>query len=347
MEHDVPSDSEIRAAFAATGKSWNNSHHYHLHLGSLAVGLNAPDELVRQWLLPACSRILVADPCSYENIEWRVSFAVGRDIPNMASLCRWIGRGLKTGIYETVETASGLLLYEHSSRFWLHMDCQEREVHLWLADTEALAPWEHAAPLKSLWHLMVRKASLQVVHGGAVGYAAGGAMLLGAGGAGKSTAALACFRAGLGYLADDYCLVDTSSQPVVHQLYTTAKLRPENLHRFEEVRREFIWQEGRPGAKPTLFLEKPCARQPYTSFPVRALILPKVTGLSETTWARCSATQAWRALAPSTLAQLPLCGEETFAKLTSLTRKLPAFVLNSGTNLRGIPHAINQILASV
>jgi len=69
MEHDVPSDSEIRAAFAATGKSWNNSHRHHLHLGSPAVGLNAPDRLVRQWLLPACSRILVAGPFSYENIE--------------------------------------------------------------------------------------------------------------------------------------------------------------------------------------------------------------------------------------------------------------------------------------
>ena len=181
-----------------------------------------------------------------------------------------------------------------------------------------------------------------------VGKSDGGVLLLGPGGSGKSTTALACLGSNLGYLADDYCMVETTSQPIAYHLYTTAKLRPENIYRFESMRTRFRRNNDRMGDKPTMFLNEDEIKMiSLHSFPVRALVLPKVTGLLETSWRRTSAASAWRALAPSTMGQLPLCGHEAFSKITTLTRTVPAYQLCVGTDLSRISFRIEEILKDV
>ena len=78
--------------------------------------------------------------------------------------------------------------------------------------------------------------SVQVVHGAAVAYRGRGALLVGVGGRGKSTTALACAQAGFAYLGDDLCVVEAGSTargdgPRVHGMYTTAKLNPDSRGR--------------------------------------------------------------------------------------------------------------------
>ena len=69
-----------------------------------------------------------------------------------------------------------------------------------------------------------------------MGTAEGGALLLGASGAGKSTTTLACLASGLAIAGDDFVLVEPAGiDAVVHSISTTAKLSRAALLRFPDL----------------------------------------------------------------------------------------------------------------
>jgi hypothetical protein len=75
--------------------------------------------------------------------------------------------------------------------------------------------------------------STQVLHAGAVAHDGVAALIVGAGGVGKSTTVLACAIAGAGFLGDDLVLVEAGSdnetgEPTVHSLFATAKLNADS-----------------------------------------------------------------------------------------------------------------------
>ena len=74
--------------------------------------------------------------------------------------------------------------------------------------------------------------STQVLHAGAVEYEGAAALVIGAGGAGKSTTVLACAMAGAGFLGDDLVLVDSAhnGELTVHCLFATLKLNADSAH---------------------------------------------------------------------------------------------------------------------
>ena len=75
-----------------------------------------------------------------------------------------------------------------------------------------------------------------MVHAASVGSSTGGALLIGKGGSGKSTAALACLSSSLMYAGDDYCLVTAEPSPAAYCLYNTAKLKKDtDLERFPHL----------------------------------------------------------------------------------------------------------------
>ena len=74
-----------------------------------------------------------------------------------------------------------------------------------------------------------------MLHAAAVGTADGGVLIVGRGGVGKSTTALACLAAGMKYVADDYLVVQLDPEPRAFQLYGTAKLEASQLRHFPEL----------------------------------------------------------------------------------------------------------------
>ena len=62
----------------------------------------------------------------------------------------------------------------------------------------------------------------------AVGQAAGGVLLVGAGGSGKSTCALSCLTSDLLYAGDDYVAVELRPEPRVLSLFCSGKLEPDH-----------------------------------------------------------------------------------------------------------------------
>ena len=73
-------------------------------------------------------------------------------------------------------------------------------------------------------------------------------------------------------------------------------------------------------------------------------MVPRISGELETTVESCNPIAALKALAPSTLLQLPGEGNATMANLSALVRQVPTYVLNAGTNLDGISGSVESLL---
>jgi len=181
----------------------------------------------------------------------------------------------------------------------------------------------------------------------AVGTTAGGVLLAGKGNAGKSTSALACLERGLLYAGDDYVLV--SSPPGhVHSLYNTCKLVGDaDVERFPGLAGR-IWNTVRGGGdKPTVFLDEHWPERISAGFPLRAIVVVRITGRPESRIVPARGMEALAAIAPSTMAQLPLSGAADLRFIKDLLECLPLRTLEAGTELRQIPAAVQDLLAEL
>mgnify|MGYP005849832267 CR=1 FL=1 len=233
----------------------------------------------------------------------------------------------------------------------LHVvDLDGNRAYCWKREFSPLPYWETCSPFRPLLHCWLREQGVQFVHAAAVGFPGGGVLLAGQGGAGKSSSALACLDSPLYYLSDDYCAIRQRRDLfgyTVHSLYSTAKLAgEEDLRRFPALA-PHVWNPDREeGQKPAFFLHEQTPAKFIHQFPLRALLLPEITGLRETTVEPCRAAEALSALAPSTLSQLPASGAQDLAFLGEVTKRVPAYRLKAGTDIAQIPRAIAALLDS-
>ena len=113
----------------------------------------------------------------------------------------------------------------HWAEFSLNlMDGKTGEAVFWVRTPKTLPYWTRSSPFRTLFHWLMLARGKQLLHAAAVSTAEGAALIVGRGGVGKSTTALACLDAGLGYLGDDYVVVGLDREPCVFSLYNTAKL---------------------------------------------------------------------------------------------------------------------------
>lgn len=201
---------------------------------------------------------------------------------------------------------------------------------LWAADARHFDWSERAAPLRMVLQPWLASRGWQLVHGGAVGSAAAGALIVGRSGAGKSTLALSCLEAGLGYAGDDYVAATADPTPEAHSLYATAKLVATQLAHFPRLTASECNPGRQPGEKPVLQLTPSFAGQLVPRMRLRAVLLPRVTGTSAPRLRRISGAEALAAVAPSTLFQLPLDRAGALARLRRLVAGCPCWQLETG-----------------
>ncbi len=108
-------------------------------------------------------------------------------------------------------------------------DKAEKWAMFWVGNAESLPAYETGAPLRSIFQWSLGEYGIQLVHAAAVGTEAGGALLVGRGGSGKSTAAMKSLDAGMLYVSDDYSLVGGEDPTTVYSLYCTGKVYTEDL----------------------------------------------------------------------------------------------------------------------
>lgn len=217
----------------------------------------------------------------------------------------------------------------------------------WIDDAQHTPYYESGAPFRSVLHWWAAQRDKHLLHAAAVGTPDGGVLVAGRGGTGKSNTALACLGR-LPYAADDYCMVDLASRvPVVHSLYSTAKINSSDVPLYPHLASAVVNPDRAAGEKALFYLQRcfPDALMP--SFPLRAVLVPHRTGRSLTTYSKTSSAAALQALAPSTIFQLPGAGEETFRRIAAMCSSVPCYALYLGTERSQIAEVIVDILAEL
>lgn len=214
-------------------------------------------------------------------------------------------------------------------------------------DVAALPYYEKTAPLRSVLNTLLAERRRHLVHAAAVGTPESGLLLTGASGAGKSSTALACLSGSLRYLADDFCGIQAGHQPRIFSVYSSAKLRADNLDRFPEVRLRTDGYERLDQEKAATFIAEHWADRMLIDCPVKAILIPVVTGNARTTIQATPGKDAWRAMLSWTLRQLAGWGRESITLITEFCAPLPAFRLLLGTEPREIGATLEDFAAGL
>ena len=251
---------------------------------------------------------------------------------------------LARGVIQGFNTDRIYTAFQHGSGAVNLLDTQRNLAVYWVPDPR-VPYWEKGSPLRTILHWWLLNQGRQLVHGAAVGSSEGGVLIAGKGGSGKSTTALACLESDLFYVGDDYSLLGLDPGPVVFSLYNSAKLNSDHVQRFPALLPKVDNPENLDEEKALLFINEHFPSKVATRMPVRAILVPRVTGLNETRLKTTSRAMGLAALAPSTIFQLPRAGDEAFKFLATFARQLPCFSLELGTNLSSIPTVIEELLA--
>lgn len=221
----------------------------------------------------------------------------------------------------------------------------------WCAEPEELPFWERSTPIRMILHWWMRNQGLLLLHGAAVGFAGGGALIVGKGGSGKSTTSLLALRHGLQFASDDYVAVEPgpgdNTWPQVHSIFGSAKLTPDQYDNFPELQAATVNADKLPAEKAVVFVGRLATPRLVRGFPLRAILVPHISGRTETTAHRISAGSALTGLAPSTIFQLPGGASVNLAAMARIVRNVPGFALELGSDLDGVPVAIRELLISL
>lgn len=208
-------------------------------------------------------------------------------------------------------------------------DRASRRGFFWTEDAAQLSIYERAAPLQTLFHWALREFGWQIIHAAGVGTEAGGVLLIGNTGAGKSTTVLSCLTGdGLRLLSDDKCLARLDPAPQAFAAFSSGKIKADMLERLPHFREKLQgWDNHVKAGKGLVFLHPDFADRLVTTFPIRALVVPHVARQVAATLRPIPPRDAFRVFGPGTVIWLPGAEAESYRFTAALTRWLPCYQL--------------------
>jgi len=218
----------------------------------------------------------------------------------------------------------------------------------WVDDAASIPYYETGYPLSVLLNWWLARRGRYFVHAAAIGLEQGGVLLTGKGGSGKSTTTLACLMSDLAIAGDDYAAVDPEASRA-YSLYNTVKLKAlRDVERFPGltgcVSNLDRVEDGEQGEKAMIFLHRHFPQKLLGSMPLRAILVPRIVDRPETVIAPASAALAFKALAPSTVFQLPGNAHEAFQGLVQMIRRIPSYEIALGSDIGRIPSTIHRFI---
>jgi len=222
-----------------------------------------------------------------------------------------------------------------------------------IGNADDLTTGERGAPFRLALHWWLTARGLQFAHGGAVGEAGTAVLVVGPTGAGKSSTTLSCVEAGLDYVADDYCVIQTApgtaphDPPVAHGLYSSAKILFTDVERYPKLVNGRTPRHNPIDDKTLVLVHRAVPAQVVTEQRLGAIVVPQRTGRRRSTFARTRAGVGLQALAPSTVGQFPGGAAVALSSLAALARAVPSYRLDLGTDRATVPHAVRAILADL
>ena len=239
-----------------------------------------------------------------------------------------------------------LLILDRATGVFSAVDGERDLAVYWAADAALVPYFERAAPLRHVLQGWLRRDGLFVAHASAVGVPSGGVMLAGKSASGKSSTAVLCLGSPLQYAGDDFVLVGAGDEPWVHSLYASAKLTATTLPWLSELSPDVTNGDRLDVEKALIFLAPSHQAHLVPGFPLRAILLPRVTGRRDTTVERVAPGAAFRTMVPDTLFRSPESAQLAAAGLQRLVHRLPCYALGLGTDLTQIPRRIVDVLTA-
>jgi len=223
----------------------------------------------------------------------------------------------------------------------------QRALGVWWVQSAAVLPyWTLASPLRTMFHWALERHRRQLLHAAAIGNGERALLLVGRGGVGKSSTALACLEAGLEFLGDDYVIVRDGPTPTVHPLYATAKVFPADLERFPSAARERHVAGQTPEDKAVVFLDPDFLDRIPGERPLAAIAVPTAVDCDTTRFLPVEHAVVQQAATFTTMSQLPYAGNETHAFISDLCHRLPGHRIELGRDRRELAAAVRQLLGT-
>jgi hypothetical protein len=217
-------------------------------------------------------------------------------------------------------------------------DKSTSHARFWVEDARRMAYWQSASPLRLIVSWWAATRGMQLTHAAAVATSSGAVLFVGGAGAGKSTTSLTCLLAGMQFFGDDYCLVTAGPSAAVHGLYTTAKLQPDALERLPELRPTVRNLDRLHREKAILDLAGEYPDQLGAAAPLRAIVVPRISG--RVAIEPASPGAVLRAMAPSTVFGLFGATTHTLSVLARLAEDVPGYVLEIGDDVDEVADAV-------
>lgn len=258
---------------------------------------------------------------------------------------RWdLDAYLRRGEIQGFNDGTRFTLYHPDSRTLFLYDAARGHAYVCVFGEQALPAYERASPLRPILFPWLATFNTQYVHAAAVGLPAGGALLVGKSGAGKSTTSLACLDSELLFAGDDYCAIRIDDNPRIYGLYSSGKASDETIARLPFLESHIrFWDKGGSG-KAIFFFNETLPIKLIREFPLRAILIPRVTGERACRVTPALPRTALLALAPSTMSQLATADGRVLKRLAELVRRVPCWNLELGVEIKQIPTTIARLL---
>ncbi len=255
--------------------------------------------------------------------------------------------GIATSVGENRRT-----IYQAGVRTLSVVDTALNRSWYWAADVDLLPEWECSTPLRHILHLWLASEGVQFVHAGAAGRPDGGFIIVGKSGSGKSSTTLSTLGSDLLYAGDDYVAVslDPETGPYVHSLYGCGKLETGHVARFPRL--EIVPRRERDGALPArrdktiFYVRDTYPNQVTVGFPLRGIVVPRISADELTRLTDLPLTAALRALIPSTLFEIHGAGQQALSMLIAMAQQVRTLELRLGTEMERIPELFSRALES-
>lgn len=208
---------------------------------------------------------------------------------------------------------------------------------VWLPGGRA-PEWELSRPACPLLHAFLNE-PWSAIHGAAVGRSGRVILLAGSGKAGKSTAALACARAGWDYAGDDYVCAETQTGRI-EPLYVSARLRADMVGAFADLLHTSAATSSNQGdIRHELRLSDYLGHDRMRGGRLAAILIPRRRGAQLPEFSEATRGDALQALYMQTALGMPGSREIAGRKLSRLAGLAPAYFVDTGADPRAIPHA--------
>ncbi len=246
----------------------------------------------------------------------------------------------------SIRTSRGHLACDPQSGILSLYDRESRVASLWTPSPDDVSFWVNSQPLMKILNWWLAEEEMIFCHAAAIGTPDAAVLVVGPSGSGKSTTAVASLSSRLQFLGEDYVAVSHQGPPKVYTIYNSAKLESAQLRRhFPELTPAIRLRADSIGYdKDLLFISETHPQKLLQEAPLKAIFVPEIANLTTPIIEPISSAEAFKALAPSTIFQLPGNTREKFTMLSQLVRKLPVYRLGLSTDLDSNTDLIESFL---